>query len=226
VLGRQISFVDSSTRADTIIGVAGDGLDRGVKQPPKPVVYSNYEHDPLGCLTFSIRVTRDPKKMLSEILSIFKQIDSKVPIEEAETAEAQMDDALQKERMLASLTVILGALALVVAMVGLYGLLAYSTTRRTREIGIRIALGARRDQIRWLAIRESARLMLGGILLGIPVYLAFSRLFRAQLYHVQALDPAAVCAAMCLLIICGALATYIPAVRACRVNPVKALKYE
>jgi predicted permease len=226
VLGRQISFIDSSKRADTIIGIAGDAFDRGVKQPPKPVVYSNYEHDPLGWLTFSVRVTRDPKEMLSGIISIFKQIDSKVPIEETETAEAQMDSALQKEQMLASLSVILGALALVVSMVGLYGLLAYSTARRTHEIGIRIALGARRDQIRWLAIRESARLMLCGTLLGGPVYLALSRLFRAQVYHVQALDPAAVCAAVCLLIICGALATYIPAARACRVNPVKALKYE
>ena len=226
VLGRHISFIDSATRADTIIGVVGDALDRGIKDPPKPVAYSNYEHDPLGWITFNIRVSQDPRTMLSEIISVFKEIDPQVPIEQTETAESQLDEALQKERLLASLSALLGALATVVAMVGLYGLLAYSVVRRTREIGIRMALGARPRQIQWLAVRESARLLLYGVVLGSPVYLAASRLFQAQVYHVQPQDPAAACAVLFFLILCGGLATYIPASRASHIDPGNTLKYD
>jgi ABC-type antimicrobial peptide transport system permease subunit len=199
VLGRQISFIDSSKRIDTIIGVVGDARDRGIKEPSKPIAYPNYEHDPLGWLTFSVRVTEEPRKMLSAILSIFKQTDSKVPTEEIQTAEVQMSAGLQKERTLAYLSLSLGVLALLITMVGLYGLLACSTARRTREIGIRMALGARRDRIGWLAIGESVRLLAVGIVLGIPAYFAIGRVFRSQVYRVNPLDPSVISVVICLL---------------------------
>lgn len=226
VLGRQVSFIDSAKRADTIIGIVGDALDRGVKKPPKPVIYSSYEHDPLGSLTFSIRVLRDPEAMLNEVASVFKTIDSRVPIQQIRTEEAQMDAALEKERMLAALSGMLGALAMLVAMVGLYGLLAYSIVRRTREIGLRVALGASGTKVQWLAIRESICLLLYGIVLGCPIYLAISRLLRAQVFHVQPADPIALAGALLLLMLCGGIATYIPARRALRVDPMVALRYE
>jgi ABC-type antimicrobial peptide transport system permease subunit len=190
-------------------------------------LYSNYEHDPLGGLTFTVRVQQDhPKFVQNEIVSIIKKFDPQVPIEKVSTVEVQLDEALQNERMLAVLSAILGTLATLVAMIGLYGLLAYSVTRRTREIGIRMALGARPGQVQWIAVRDGLLLLAGGIALGLPLYMAFSRVLQAQVFQVTAEDPAALSMALGLLLLSAGFATYIPAWRSARVNPVEALKCE
>jgi predicted permease len=226
VLGRQIFFIDSVKRPDTIIGVVRDAHDRGLKELPKPVAYSNYNHDPLGWLAFTVLVQQDPKFIENEIISVIKRFVPQVPVEAAGTAEVQLGEALQRERTLAVLSAILGVLATVVAMIGLYGLLAYSVTRRTREIGIRMALGARSAQVQWIAIRDGLLLLVSGIAIGFPFYLAFSRLLRAQVFEVAAADPAALSMALGLLTLSAGLATYIPAWRSARVNPIEALKCE
>ncbi|HVX67466.1 MAG TPA: ABC transporter permease [Bryobacteraceae bacterium] len=226
VLGRQISFIDSAARKDTIVGIVRDARDRGVKEPAKPVIYSSYSHDPLGWLAFGIRVQGDPRRMQHEILSVLRQADPAVPVAEMETAEALWSASLERERLLAVLSALLGLLAILIAMIGLYGVLAYRVTRRTREIGIRMALGARPNQVRWLAVRESVRLLLWGVLLGCPAYALLSGLLRAQVYQVAPADPAVIGGAVCLLAVCAGVATYLPAARAVRVNPVEALKYE
>jgi ABC-type antimicrobial peptide transport system permease subunit len=127
---------------------------------------------------------------------------------------------------LAALSSGLGLLSTVIAMVGLYGLLAYSVARRTREIGIRIALGALPSQVRGLALRESARLLVCGAALGYAAYLAAARLLRTQVYEVKPDDPAVLGGALVLLALCGALATLIPAWRSARISPMRALKYD
>jgi predicted permease len=226
VLGRQISFIDSSKRSDTIVGVVRDARDRGVHESTKPVVYSNYEKDPLGWITFSIRVHEDPNALLGQMASVFHSVDPAVPLDQPRTVVAQMDEALERERVLAALSAALGMLATVIAMVGLYGLLAFSVSRRTREIGIRIALGALPGQVRWLAVRESAVLLLGGALLGCPAYFAVARLLQAQVYQVKPQDPAVIAGAVCLLLVGGAIATLLPAWRSARVSPIQALKYD
>jgi len=117
-------------------------------------------------------------------------------------------------------------LATVIAAVGLYGLLAYSVARRTREIGIRIALGALPRQVRWLALRESALLLASGTILGCPAYFALAKLLSAQVYRMKAEDPAVISGALLLVAVCGAFATLIPAWRSSRVDPIRALKYD
>jgi ABC-type antimicrobial peptide transport system permease subunit len=197
-----------------------------LKEPSKPVAYSNYNHDPLGWLAVTVRVQQDPKFIENEIISIIKRFDPQVPIEAVGRAEGQLGEALQRERMLAILSAILGVLATVVAMIGLYGLLAYSVTCRTREIGIRMALGARSSQVQWIAIRGGLLLLTCGIAIGFPLYLAFSRLLRAEVFEVAAADPAALTMALGMLFLSAGLATYIPAWRSARVNPVEALKFD
>jgi len=174
VLGRQIFFIDSPRRADTIVGVVRDARDRGLREPAKPAAYSNYEHDPLGWMTFTIRVELPPAAMLQQIASIFRKFDPQVPIERTGTAQATMEEGLARERMLAELSSLIGLLATAIAMIGLYGILAYSVLRRTREIGIRIALGARSAQVQWLAVRDGGRLLLAGIALGVPLYIVIA----------------------------------------------------
>src|SRR5215469_12899463 len=98
VLARQIFFIDSPRRADTIVGVVRDARDRGLRQPTKPAVYSNYEHDALGWMTFTVRAEQSASAMLKEIVSAFRQFDPQVPIERTGTAEAAMDESLARER--------------------------------------------------------------------------------------------------------------------------------
>ena len=226
VLGRPLSFIDSGTRRDVIVGVVRDALDRGLREPPTPVVYSAYEHDPLGWLTFSLRVQQDPKSMLKEVISVFHRTDPRVPIEQARTAEAQISKALERESVLAVLSSVLGALATIISMVGLYGLLAYSVARRTREIGIRIALGARPTQVCRLAVAESARILVYGAILGGTAYLLASKFLKTQIAHIKPEDPLVIGSVIVLLTVCAALSTCIPALRSVRINPVTALKCE
>lgn len=226
VLGRPIFFIDSVNRPDTIIGVVRDARDRGLKTPPKPVAYSDYEHTPLGWITFTVRVAGSANTMQTEIVSAIKKFNPQIPISNVSTVEAQLSDSLQRERMLAVLSSILGALAMAIAMIGLYGLLAFSVTRRTREIAIRIALGARSAQVQWISVRDGLLLLVAGVTIGLPLYLGFAKLIQAQVFEVAPEDPVVLSSVIGLLLIVAGVAAYVPAWRAGRLNPVETLKWE
>ena len=140
--------------------------------------------------------------------------------------EQTVDEALFNERMLALLSGSFGLLATVLAAIGLYGVMSYTVSRRTREIGIRIALGAERVTVVWLVLREVALLTIVGIGLGVPSALGLSRLVRSQLFGIEPTDPVTITIAATALTLVALLAGYIPARRAARVQPVLALKYE
>jgi ABC-type antimicrobial peptide transport system permease subunit len=142
------------------------------------------------------------------------------------TLERQLEESLIAERMIAALSTVFGLLATVLAVLGLYGVMAYTVARRSREIGIRMALGAQSGNVVWLVMREVLLLVAGGVGIGLPAALALSKLVRAQLYGVEPDDPLSIAAATLLLAAVAVLAGYVPARRASGYDPVRVLRYE
>jgi ABC-type antimicrobial peptide transport system permease subunit len=138
----------------------------------------------------------------------------------------QIDESLSAQRAMAGLSAFFGILATLLAAIGLYGVMAYTVTRRTREIGIRLALGAGRANLLKLVLREVAMLTVAGVVIAIPVALAITRLIRSELYGIVPNDPLSIVGASVLLASVALLAGYIPAERATRVDPIRALRYE
>jgi ABC-type antimicrobial peptide transport system permease subunit len=204
-----------------------DARDRGLKNEAGRVVYSSFEHEPLGWLAFAVRVRQDSSAVLQSIAAAARNSDPAVPVvSRVQKMEFQIEESLGRERMMAVLLSVFGGLATAVAAIGLYGLLAYAIARRTREIGVRIAIGATSTQVAWLALKDSIILMAVGVLTGISIYFALSQFVRAQLYGVSPKDPAAIATAGAVLTIAAAIATLVPAWRAVRVDPIQALRYE
>jgi ABC-type antimicrobial peptide transport system permease subunit len=149
-----------------------------------------------------------------------------MPVFAMQSMEQTVDEALFNERMLALLSASFGLLATVLAAIGLYGVMSYTVARRTREIGIRIALGAERPAVVWMVLREVAFLTVIGIAIGVPGALGLSRFVRSQLYGIEPSDPLTLMVAATTLAAVGLFAGYIPARRAAAVQPVRALRYE
>lgn len=149
-----------------------------------------------------------------------------MPMFEVETLATQVAASLRVERLLAMLSSGFGMLALLLSCLGLYGILSYTVAQRTNEIGIRMALGAARRDVLWLVLRDALRLVLIGIALGVPAALAAGRLVASQLYGISAADPVVIGLAPMALLVIAAVASYLPARRATRVDPLVALRFE
>jgi ABC-type antimicrobial peptide transport system permease subunit len=143
-----------------------------------------------------------------------------------ETLDQRLSDSLVTDRMIADLSAAFGILAVILVCIGLYGVMAYATSRRTNEIGIRIALGAQRNGILWLILRESLLLVLIGAVIGVPLVFGAGRWISSLLFGLQPADPVALISAIALMFAVGIVASYIPARRATRVDPMTALRQE
>ena len=154
------------------------------------------------------------------------EVDDKLPISGLTTLREQIKDSLDQEKLLAQLVSFFGLLALLLACIGLYGVMAHGVVRRTKEIGIRLALGAERRSIIWMVLRETLVLILIGLAIGIPVALGAGRLIASQLFGLSAADPFTLLAATLVLIGVALLAGLMPARKASRVDPLTALRYE
>jgi predicted permease len=216
---------------ETIVGVVKDSLYSGARDQPGPLLYYPlFQHGRgqefgWGFVSFELRygsLSNLPDEVRREVASV----DRNLPVFRAKTLVAQTVESLMEERLLATVSGFFGALALVLACVGLYGLMAYAVARRTAEIGIRMALGARRDRILWLVLRETLWLTLAGIAAGVPLALWAARYAKSALFGIGTADPLTIAATVAILIAVAALAGYIPARRALRVDPMVALRYE
>jgi predicted permease len=225
-VGRRLGWAEDAIDVE-IVGVVGDVAYQNLRDGVRPSVHVPYAQAPGGAtqMTLAMRVNGDPLSLTAAAREQVRQIDADLPLYDVRTQRAQRDSSLASERIFASLSSMLGLVALGLASIGLYGMLSYSVARRTREIGVRIALGARQGDIGSLVARELLPVGLG-IMLGVVLAWGVTRWLDSMLYDLQPMDPLALTAAIGLLAAVAALAAALPAWRASHVDPVKALRFE
>jgi predicted permease len=224
-IGRQLSMNGDQNWVE-IVGVVKDTKNRDIRESPVPMIYLPLYQSPEGAATFEVRTAIDPLSVSGAIQRAITATDSRIPIYDVKTLSAQVDDSLVQERLVASLSVLFGLLALTLAAVGLYGLMTYAMNRRTGEIGLRMALGATRGQIATMVLREIFLLVSVGLLIGIPAAIGASHLVTTELYGLKPEDPLTIALASLIMASIASLAGYLPARRAARVDPMVALRYE
>ncbi|MGA7381845.1 MAG: ABC transporter permease [Terriglobales bacterium] len=229
-LGHYLSSRGKDAKPDIqIIGVVRDAKHLSVRDEIKRGVFVPYlQAKEAGQvpLQFYVRTWQAPQSTEADIRSAMQRLDSKLVVDTLITMDQQIDDNLSTERMIALLAASFGVLATLLAAVGLYGVLAYATVQRTREIGIRIALGASRGAVARMVLSEVARLAGISIAVALPLALILARLIKSQLFGISSADPLTLVATTLLTGITAILAAWIPTRRATRVDPMVALRYE
>ena len=227
-LGRHIGSSARAKAPDTeIVGVVKDSKTSTLRTEPRRFVYTPYmQESEIGQITFYVRARGDAASVGASVRQVAQRVDPNLPIFNIKSMNTVLDESLFLERMVAALSVAFGGLAMLLAAIGLYGVMSYTVARRTREIGIRMALGAEPGSVMWLVLREVALMVGTGIAVGLPLALALSRVVQSQLFDLSAHDPIALAAAAALLAIVALAAGYIPARRATHVDPMLALRYE
>jgi predicted permease len=211
----------------SIVGVVADAKSRDLREPVVPMIYVPLEQIVVpGGVTFEVRTTRSASLEAPSVLHAVAQVDGRLSLSGVKTLNEQMDDSLVQERLVASLADLFGILAVLLASVGLYGVMAYTVSRRTNEIGIRMALGSGRVEIAGLILREALLMVLAGVVLGIPAAMATAHLMRSQLYGLGPYDPRTMLLAVGMMLGVAVLACYPPATRAMRIDPMAALRHE
>ena len=208
-----------------VVGVVGDVRYDGVEHPAGDDVYVSYWQYPEGG-NIAVRVAGDPMSLAPFVRNAIHALDKDLPVYGVETMEQQLAGATSRLRFSAVLLAVFAALALALAAIGLYGVVAYSVAARTREIGIRLALGAKREDVFKLIVGDGLLLCLAGLLIGIPSALAATRVLSGFLYETKPSDPIAFAAVSLVLIAVALIAAYVPARRAMKVDPMVALRYE
>jgi putative ABC transport system permease protein len=228
-LGRHLGFgTDPGTPTDMeVIGVVKDIKYTNLRDEIPPQAFVPYMPSRfVGNMTVYVRTTGEPTALMNSIRSKVRDIDANLPIYDMRTTDDQIANSLAAERMIASLSTVFGFLATILAAVGLYGLMAYNVVQRTREIGIRMALGAAQTDVVWMVMRDVLLLVGVGVAVGIPASLGLARIVQSQLYGLSAHDPWTLMLATGGLAAIAAAAGYIPAARASRLDPTAALRYE
>ena len=229
-LGRHLQVRGSAGLLDLeVIGVAASTRYGPLKRENPPVIYVPYPQLParqIRQMTYALRTDGDPLRHAPTIRQIVNDADSRIPITSMTTQAAEIDQDINQEIVLARLCTAFAMLALIIACVGLYGTMSYGVARRTREIGIRVALGAPRGGVVWMVMREALILTAVGLVLSVPLVRGASQFVKSFLFETQPNDPRAVAIALVTLVAAALVASYGPARRAATVNPTTALRQE
>ena len=209
-----------------VVGIVADSVVTQIGEEPQPVIYYPMRQRYSPAASFQVRTSGNPKAVISAIRAVIQPIDTNLPLTNFQTVEELIDQALWAPRMGATLLGIFGLLALVLATIGIYGVMAHSVTQRTSEIGIRMSLGASRLQILKLILGRGMLITSVGAVIGIIGFLFLSPVMSQLLFSVNARDPLTVAAVTLLLAAVALFACYVPARRAMRVDPIIALRYE
>jgi ABC-type antimicrobial peptide transport system permease subunit len=225
-IGRRFgSSLEESGRVE-IVGIVRDAKYNTVRDAVVPTAYRPFLQSPQGSATFEVRTAGDPMSAVAAVREAVRQVDPNLPIISVTTQLEEVESRFLQEKVFAQAYTLFGGLALLVASVGLFGLMSYSVARRTNEIGIRMALGAERQDVVRLVMRESISLVAIGIGIGLAAASAASRLVSSLLFGLAPTDATTMAGAMIVMTVAAALAGYLPARRAARVDPVVALRSE
>jgi predicted permease len=227
-IGKRVGFSEKSAGKIEIVGIARDIKYASQREEDEPLIYLPWQQhgEEMGQGFFAIRTTGDPLALIAAVRQSVREVDNNLPLTEFKTQVAQARETLRPDRLFANLLSFFGLLALLLAAIGLYGVLAYSVTQRTREIGIRVALGAQTGDVLRLVIWHGLKLVLMGLAVGALAAFALTRVIANQLYGVRATDPVTFLMVGALLMIIALLACWVPARRATRVDPLIALRTE
>jgi predicted permease len=227
-IGRRFAFGAGRVTPDIeVVGVVKDSKMASVKEEPRPFVYQPYtQHPSLGELNVYVRSQQDPAAVAPSLRKEVQRLDPNMPVFNVKTLETVIGENLLNERMVAYLSICFGALAALLAGVGLYGVLSHWVVQRTREIGVRMALGAQASSIRWLVLGQGVKLTLVGVVIGLLAGFGLTRFLGTLLYGVQAADLVSYVIAGVLLTAIALLACFIPARRATKVDPMVALRVD
>ena len=226
-VGRRMGFGRSNAIDIEIVGVARDLRTVQLNQNPVRFVYIPYrQDDSVTQLTYVVSIQGNPDTAAAAVRQAVQRLDPNLPIFDLKTMTAQVSESLYIQRMVAALSVTFGALATMLAAIGLYGVMSYAVARRTREIGIRMALGAERGKVMWLVLKEVAVLAAIGVAAGLAGAFYLTRQVQSQLFGLSPHDPATLIGAVVLLLLVALVAGFVPARRATAIDPLVALKAE
>ncbi len=227
-VGRHIG-VDAPTKASLeIVGVVRDAQDHDLRDKPVRRFYVSYLQpiDGITAVNFEIRAVSSPASLLEPIRQETQRFDPKLPIVTMKPAQALIDESIAPDRIVAQLSTAFGALAILLAAIGLYGVMSYTVARRTGEIGVRMALGATRGTVAAMILREIAVLVAIGSAAGLAAAFGLARYVESLMFGLQPHDPLTMACAIVLLLAVGLVAGYLPARRAARIDPIVALRAE
>jgi len=210
-----------------IVGVCGDTPFGRLRAPIPPTFYRHFTQGPEpGAMTFEVRTGASEAALMNDVHAVVRAVDRDLPVFDVRTQAQQIDATLSRERLFVVLTSAFGVLALVLASIGIYGLMAHGVSRRTNEIGVRIALGAERRDVVVMILREASSLAVAGAAMGVLSAAALSRYIRAMLFGITPADPATIGGAVAAMMIVALLAAWFPARKASRLDPTVALRHE
>jgi predicted permease len=219
-------FIMADEQQCQIIGLCSNQKYDTLRRDISPILYIPYSQMRFLYLTCIVRSVLPPMSLIPAVRRAVADVDRNLPLEGIKTQKLALEESLAQERLYASLCGSLALLALALSCIGLYGIMAYNVARRTGEMGIRKALGAQPFDVAWPILREALILAAIGIAIGLPIALALVRVIRGIIYGIEPHDPLTMIGAAVLMIAVAALAAWIPARRAAKVDPMEALRYE
>jgi len=226
IVGKQLYVCWTTEKPVEVIGIVADARQAELQRSPSPTIFLSNSQAPMYFVTLVVRAQGDPRAIAQAVQDAIRRVDSDQPVSDVQTMASVFSDSVASPRFQATLLSAFAAIALILAVIGIYGVVSYSVRQRTNEIGIRVALGAASADILRMVLREALLLTALALALGLAISLVLSRVLQSLLFEVTPTDPATLACAACAILAIALLAAIVPARRATRVDPMVALRYE